>query len=152
MRTLIALLIVLAMVIAVFEYGYGPHRPKYIYANGIYFPIYYSKTKPSDLDKEAEDRREKDESIEALDGLTICSIEEGKSYIQINPYQSFEEMQDTLWHEAKHAANKCDDLPVGGVATYDDIYEIQNPEELRLLKDNPRLLEFITAEKSSWLK
>ena len=149
MRTLISLLVFLGLVVAAFEYGYGPSRPKYIFAHGMYYRIYYSRTEPLDMSKERDEREAKDDTIGEVEGLVVCSPDASKRFIQIDPYEPLEDMQDTIWHEAKHAANDCADNPP---STYDDLFEIQNPEELKLLKNNPQLLKFITAEKVSWLK
>lgn len=118
----------------------APHlsRPSSIVANHAIFKIYWDNKYPEDMvaDSKTADGR--------LLGLTNCADKsDPRNWIQIDPNQPFAEQQDTLWHEAHHAANKCSEGPTE--ETWDDIYPYLISEELELMKDNPQLVEFIRA-------
>ena len=124
----------------------NPSRPTRIVVGDKTYPITYSQTHPIDL--QSESTREYG-GIKIL-GETYCvDAGNGKEFIQINPDQSFHSMQDTLWHEAKHASNHCAELDADDI---EDLYYQQDPQEIKLMKENPELMEFVTARKMLWQK
>lgn len=138
MRFLVGALVSISMFAGLFLHS-SPRvlRPSSIVANHITFRIYWDNKYPEDMvaDSKSADGR--------LLGLTNCSdAQDRRNWIQIDPDQSFAEQQDTLWHEAHHAANNCSVGPAD--STWDDIYPYLISEELELMKDNPQLVDFIT--------
>lgn len=90
-------------------------------------------------------------------GMTSCEDSKSRTNtIQVDPNEDFTELQDTLWHEAKHAANRCTTLTGHWTDNpdfdYDNLYEFETAEELHLLRNNPRLDRFITARPYPWQK
>lgn len=115
-----------------------PVKPVVLHVNSITFKVYYSNTFPDDIQAIGQ----RTYAGAHIFGMTFCEDSKTKKdWIQIDPDQSLRDMQDTLWHEAKHAAAGCKELTA---KTYDDLYDIQNPQELQLLRDNPELREYIS--------
>lgn len=114
-----------------------PSPPKYIWVHDKVFKVYFSATSPDDLKSGNTDDK-------ILVGLTNCR----ENTIQVDPNQALWDLQDTLWHEAHHAANNCDSL-AGNIQwdpdfDYDQLYEFQTPEELYLIQDNPDLMKYLS--------
>lgn len=120
-------------------------QPGFIMTRGKQFKVYYDRNYPDHM-------QESDINGNKTIGTTDCKA----AVIQIDPDESFTDIRDTLWHEAKHAANKCTTLTWRFVENidfdYDNLYEFQNPEEINLLRENPLLKDYITARRMPWQK
>lgn len=110
-----------------------PHvGPTEIIIDGKKFIIYYNDKTPYDLSK----------LPGHVVGYTDCDL----GSIQVSPNEEEEDIKDTLWHEAKHAANGCSEL---NAKTYDQLYEVEVPEELLLMKSNPQLIEYLSETSNN---
>jgi hypothetical protein len=123
--------------------GPVPKPPKTVYVNQKTYIVYFNATFPDDL-------KSGYTSKSILVGLTNCETRT----IQIDPNQDLADLQDTLWHEAHHAANNCGsftgEFESNPDFDYDDLYKEEIPEELDLIKNNPDLIRYVSYWKKPW--
>ncbi len=116
--------------------------PTVIVVDNQRWPVYYSATYPIDFASEAA-------PDERIFGQTYCpDSQDTRQFIQVDPNESLEDLQDTVFHEAHHAANNCtytDEMHTDewDAGLYDEII----PQEIKLLKQNPGLVEFLLRKR-----